>query len=57
MAKEKRIGLFETDVTLTGKHATYLKYLVNDAKIYDDYIDVYMNAAVLGFLYSKKEDI
>ncbi|MGO4997873.1 hypothetical protein [Oribacterium sp. Sow4_G1_1] len=56
MAKEKRIGLFETDVTLTGKHATYLKYLVNDAKIYDDYIDVYMNAAVLGFLYSKKED-
>ena len=39
-----------------GKHATQLKFLVNDAKIYDDYIDVYMNAAVLGFLYSKKTD-
>lgn len=54
MVKKKELRLFENDLTLTGKHATELKFLVNDAKIYDDYIDVYMNAAVFGYLYSKK---
>ena len=54
--KEAKIRLFENDVTITGKHATQLMFLVKDAKIYDDYIDVYMNAAVFGFLYSKKAD-
>lgn len=59
MAKVKnttKVRLFENDVTITGIHATHLKFLVNDAKIYNDYIDVYMNAAVFGFLYSKKEN-
>ncbi len=54
--KEGRTRLFENDVTITGKHATHLKFLVNDAKLYNDYIDVYMNAAVLGYMYSKKDD-
>lgn len=36
-------------------NATHLKFLVNDAKLFDDYIDVYMNAAVFGYLYSKKD--
>lgn len=54
--KDGRIRLFENDVTIVGKHATHLKFLVNDAKLYDDYIDVYMNAAVFGYIYSKKED-
>lgn len=45
--------MFENDYTLTGKHATYLKYLVNDAKVFIRYIDVYMNAAVVGFLYGR----
>ena len=53
--KDIKIRLFENDLNITGKHATHLKFLVNEAKLYDDYIDVYMNAAVLGYLYSKKE--
>lgn len=53
--KENKTRLFENDITITGKHATHLKFLVNDAKLYNDYIDVYMNAAVFGYLYSKKE--
>ena len=53
--KENKIRLFENDVTIVGKHATHLKFLVNNAKIYHDYIDVYMNAAVFGYMYSKKE--
>lgn len=57
MAKnESKTRLFENDVTIIGKHATHLKFLVNDAKLYDNYIDVYMNAAILGYMYSKKED-
>lgn len=54
--KEGKTRLFENDVTITGKHATHLKFLVNDAKLYNDYIDVYMNAAVFGYMYSKKDD-
>ncbi len=54
--KEKATRLFEDDLTITGKHATHLKFLVKDAKLFDDYIDVYMNAAVFGYLYSKKDE-
>ena len=52
MAKKKnaKTRLFENDLTITGKHATHLKFLVNDARLFDDYIDVYMNAAVFGYL-------
>ncbi len=45
--------MFENDYTLVGKHATYMKYLVHDAKLYDRYIDVYMNGAVFGLLYNR----
>ena len=57
MAKKKnaKTRLFENDLTITGKHATHLKFLVNDARLFDDYIDVYMNAAVFGYLYSKRD--
>ena len=47
--------MFEGDYTISGKHATYLKYLVNDAKVFVRYIDVYMNAAIIGFLYGRSE--
>ena len=47
--------MFENDYTINGKHATYLKCLVNDAKVFVRYIDVYMNAAVVGFLYGRSE--
>ena len=58
--------MFENDYTINGKHATYLKFLAkkntkddNDsdnptaARLFDRYIDVYMNAAVWGLLYSR----
>ena len=51
--------MFEHDYTITGKHATYLKYLAQDTKnkdkpyIFDRYIDVYMNAVVFGLLYGR----
>lgn len=45
--------MFENDYALTGKHATYVKYLVNDAKLYKRYIDVYMNGAVFGLLHNR----
>lgn len=58
--------MFESDYTLQGKHATYLKFLAKKnarsdqgadgpatAKLFERYIDVYMNAAVFGLLYDR----
>jgi hypothetical protein len=45
--------MFENDYTLVGKHATYLKYLVNDARLFERYIDVYMNGAIFGLLHNR----
>jgi hypothetical protein len=45
--------MFEGDYEFYGKHATYIKYLVNDAKLYERYIDVLMNGAVFGLLYNR----
>jgi len=45
--------MFENDYTFNGKHATYIKYLVDDTKLYKRYIDVLMNGAVFGLLYNK----
>lgn len=58
--------MFENDYTLSGKHATYLKFLAakntkeeaesttaSSARIFERYIDVYMNAAIWGILYSR----
>ena len=58
--------MFENDYTIYGKHATYLKFLAkknarddtapdapNAARLFERYIDVYMNAAVWGLLYSR----
>lgn len=49
--------MFENDVTFNGKHATYMKYLVNEAKIFERYIDVYMNAAIWGLLYGRNSTV
>lgn len=46
--------MFEKDYTIYGKHATYIKYLVNEAKVFERYIDVYMTAAAMGCLYDKR---
>lgn len=57
--------MFENDYTIYGKHATYLKFLAKKnardegldnptaAKLFERYIDVYMNAAVFGLLYDR----
>ena len=42
--------MFDNEYNIVGKHATYMKFLVNDAKVFVRYIDVYMNAAVIGYL-------
>ena len=64
--------MFENDYTINGKHATYLKFLAKKnarddqspdnptaARLFERYIDVYMNAAVFGLLYNRtaKRDI
>ncbi len=48
--------MFESDYTIYGKHATYIKYLVNDAKAFKRYIDVYMAGAALGALYERQAE-
>lgn len=45
--------MFENDLTLYGRHATYVKFFVNEAMLYDRYIDVYMNGAVFGLLHGR----
>ena len=54
--------MFENDYNITGKHASYLKFLAaknsgakgaddsspTSARIFERYIDVYMNAAIWG---------
>lgn len=58
--------MFENDYTIYGKHATYLKFLAKKnarddsgpdnptaARLFERYIDVYMNGAVWGLLYSR----
>ncbi len=59
--------MFENDYTINGKHATYLKFLAKKnsrdeqnsdnptaTRLFERYIDVYMNAAVFGLLYNRK---
>lgn len=45
--------MFENDITITGKHATQLKYLNEGVEIFPRYIDVYMAAAIFGAINSK----
>ena len=48
--------MFEGDYTIYGKHATYIKYLVNDVKVFKRYIDVYMAGAAMGALYGHQAE-
>lgn len=45
--------MFDKDYQLTGKHATYAKFLKDEAKLYEYIVDVYMNGAVFGLLYNR----
>lgn len=55
--------MFDNDYTISGKHAKYLKFLAKKnsesensagAKIFERYIDVYLNAAIFGLIYAQK---
>jgi len=47
--------MFEKDLVIRGKHATYITDL-NKANIFRRYIDVYMMGAVWGLLYNVRAD-
>lgn len=54
--------MFDSDYSLTGKHAKHLKFLAaknsdeaNGANLFERYIDVYMNAVIWGLIYNRKE--
>ena len=58
--------MFNSDILIRGKYATYLKYLSkktekNDRKekvagVFERHIDVYMTAAVVGLIYGSIPD-
>lgn len=51
--------MFTRDILIRGKHARYMQELSprNSAedRTFDRYIDVYLNAAIVGFIYGIKE--
>ncbi len=46
--------IFRSDITIIGKHAVYVTALVEDHKIFRRNIDVYMSAAIIGFINNKQ---
>lgn len=48
--------MFEGDYTFYGKHATYAKFLKDDAKVFKRIIDVYMTSAIVGLLNKRKSE-
>lgn len=46
--------MFEGDYTINGIHATYIKYLKDEVKAFERYIDVYMAGAAVGMLHDKR---
>lgn len=45
--------MFEKNYRLLGKHATYAKFLKDEAKIFDTIIGAYINGAIFGLLYNR----
>lgn len=48
--------MFESNCTINGKHASYIKFLVNEAKVFKRYIDVYMTGAIVGILKNRRSE-
>ena len=46
--------MFEGDYTINGVHATYIKYLKDEVKAFERYIDVYMTGATMGVLHNRR---
>ncbi|MFD1928855.1 hypothetical protein ACFSFY_12510 [Sporosarcina siberiensis] len=49
--------MFRADIDIKGKHAAYIKQLVDDYKIFALNLDVYMSSALIGYINGRKEDI
>lgn len=49
--------MFEKNYRLLGKHATYAKFLKDEAKIFDTIIGAYINGAIFGLLYNRTAPI
>lgn len=47
-------GLFGREIEFTGKYATYVRYLKDEAKVFLSYRDIYVMSAILGFLEGKR---
>ena len=45
--------MFENDITITGEHATKLKYINEQLEVFPRYVDVYMASALVGALNKK----
>lgn len=50
------MNMFEGDYTINGKHATYIKFLVNEVMVFKRYIDVYMTGAAVGALHDRRSE-
>ncbi|AIY06810.1 hypothetical protein Plano_2845 [Planococcus sp. PAMC 21323] len=48
--------MFTDDIVLHGKHAQYVKELGDsENKLFNRYLDVFMNSAVIGLIFDKRE--
>lgn len=48
--------MFTDDIPLYGKHAHYVKELGNtENQLFNRYLDVFMNGAIVGLIYDKRE--
>ncbi|WP_417897777.1 hypothetical protein ABN702_16015 [Bacillus haimaensis] len=45
--------LFDRNIIITGKHSAYMD-LLKDNNIFSRHLDVYINAAIVGFQYNRK---
>ena len=45
--------MFEKNYRLLGKHATYAKFLKEDADIFNTIIGAYINGAIFGLIYNR----
>ena len=48
--------MFDRDQEFQGRHASYIKFLCNDKKVFNRYIDVYMLGAVMGILHARQAE-
>lgn len=48
--------MYTKEIILTGKHAFFVKELVNNYKLFPRYIDVYLVAPLVGYIHGNREE-